>query len=288
MGSHRSDLTGARRRSRRTLTVLAGALLGLLVIPLPAAQAAPGSFLRLAHLSPDTPEVDVTVTAFAKPDFKTLLKGVGYGDLSGYQRIEPGTYTVAMRPAGADPASPAVISATLEAQEGRAYTVAGLGKFASLALRVLDDEIGLPPAGQARMRVVNAAPMAGELTIRRDGTAVIEHAEFGQASAYALVPAGRTVLNLTPKQAPNTDLPVTLDAGGVYSVLVLERNGALSAIVRQDAKGAEVVPAGAVETGLGGMSTPASPSWRTQLALAIAAALACGGLALAVRRRRAV
>jgi hypothetical protein len=264
---------------------LFAALLGLLMIPLPGAQAAaPGSFLRLAHLSPDTPQVDVTVTAFAKPDFKTVIKGVGYGDMSGYQRIEPGNYTIAMRPAGADPNSPAVISATLDATDGRAYTVAGLGKFASLALRVLDDEISLPPAGQARMRVLNAAPMSGELTIRRQGTAVIEHAAFGQASAYALVPSGKTTLNLTPQLAPNTDLPISLDAGGVYSVLVLERNGKLSALVREDAKGAQVVPNGAVETGLGGM---AEPPIGIQLALVAAAALACGGLAVAVRRRAA-
>ncbi len=267
------------------MLTLFAALLGLLMIPISSAQAAaPGSFLRLAHLSPDTPQIDVTVTAFAKPDAKTVIKGVGYGDMSGYQRIEPGAYTIAMRPAGADPNSPAVISATLEAADGRAYTVAGLGKFASLALRVLDDEIGLPPAGQARMRVVNAAPMAGELTIRRAGTAVIEHAGFGQASAYALVQSGKTTLNLTPQLAPNTDLPVNLDAGGVYTVLVLERSGKLSALVREDAKGAQVVPAGPVETGLGGMS---EPGLGIQFALAAAAALACGGLAVAVRRRRA-
>jgi hypothetical protein len=280
MGPHRSDSARGARRVPLVLT----ALLGLLLIPVPGAQAAaPGSYLRLAHLSPDTPKVDVTITAFAKPDVKTVIKGVGYGDVSGYQRIEPGNYTVAMRAAGADPNSPAVISATLDATDGRAYTVAGLGKFASLALRVLDDEIGLPPAGQARMRVVNAAPMAGELTIRRDGTAVIEHAAFGQASAYALVQAGKTTLNLTPQSATNTDLPVTLEAGGVYSVLVLEKNGTLSALVRQDAKGAQVVPSGAVETGLGATATP---GLALQLALAGAAALACGGLAVAVRRRR--
>jgi hypothetical protein len=94
-------------------------------------------------------------------------------------------------------------------------------------------------------------------------------------------------LNLTPQLAPNTNLPVTLDAGAVYSVLVLERNGKLSALVREDAKGAQVVPNGAVDTGLGGLGEPATPPAALQLALAAAAALACGGLVVAVRRRRA-
>jgi uncharacterized protein DUF4397 len=272
--------------SKRILGLLAATLLISLLIPA-SAQAASGSYLRLAHLSPDTPEVDVTVTAFGRPDFSVTLKGVGYGDVSGYQRIEPGTYTVAMRPAGADPKSPPVISATLDAADGRAYTVAGLGKFAGLALKVLGDEIGLPPAGQARMRVINAAPLAGDLTISRDGTQLIQNAAFGQATDYVLVPAGKTVLNLTPKQVSNTDLPVTLDAGGVYSVLVLEKNGVLSATVRQDAKGAEVVPAGGVETGFGA-DVSSGPGRALRLALLGAAALGCGALTLAVRRRRTI
>ena len=277
---------------RNALAVVAAVLLTTLLIPM-SAHAAPGSFLRLAHLSPDTPAVDVTVTAFGRPDWSIVLKGVGYGDVSSYQRVEAGTYTVAMRPTGADPATPPVISATLDAADGRAYTVAGLGKFASLGLKVLGDEISLPPAGQARMRVLNAAPLTGSIAVSRAGTSMIDNAGFGQASDYVLVPSGPTVLRLTPLNfAPSqsTNVPVTLDAGGVYSVLVLEKGGVLSASVRQDAKGAEVVPAGPVETGLGGAAgrpgEPSQPSQTVGLALLVVAALASGGLAVAVRRRR--
>jgi hypothetical protein len=268
---------------KKWFAVLACAAIAPILVATPA-NAASGAFLRLAHLSPDTPAVDVTVTAFGRPNWSTTLKGVGYGDVSGYQRIEPGTYTVAMRPAGADPASPAVISATLDAADGKAYTVAGLGKFASLALRVLDDEIGLPPAGQARMRVVNAAPQTGELTIKRDGAVILDHAQFGQASDYVLVAAGQTTLNLTAQLVADTNVPVTLDAGGVYSVLVLERNGVLSATVREDAKGAKVIPTGPVETGLGGAALGANSPLRT--VLLITAALASGCLFLVTVRRR--
>lgn len=284
MGSNPSGRGRSRNGARIVggLAALAGVVLSSFVFAVPA-EAAPGSFLRLAHLSPDTPAVDVTVTAFGRPESSTTIKGVGYGDVSGYSTVEPGTYTIAMRPAGADPATPPVISATVDAMDGKAYTVAGLGRFANLALRVLDDEIGLPPEGQARMRVVNAAPMAGDLTIRRDGTAVIERAEFGQASTYVLVPAGRTTLGLGPATAADTNLPVSLDAGGVYSVLVLEKDGTLSAEVRQDAKGAQVVPTGAVETGLGG----SAPALGTQVAVLAAVALAGGGLVVMARRRRA-
>jgi uncharacterized protein DUF4397 len=240
--------------ARRSLSAIAVLLLtgALAFVATPTAGAATTSYVRLAHLSPDTPAVDVTVTAFNKPASAQTIKGVKYGDVSSYQRVPTGTYTIAMRPAGADPKTPPVISATLDATDGHAYTVAGLGKFATLALRVLDDDIALPPAGRAKMRVVNAAPTAGSLTIQRDGVAVINDAAFGQASAYSLVQAGQGKLTLLPKSASDTSLSVTLAPGGVYTVLVLEHDNTLTAQVRLDAKGAQVVPNGPVETGYGG------------------------------------
>jgi hypothetical protein len=264
-----------------SLTVV---LSGALPASASASAKADSSYLRLAHLSPDTPRVDVYLSAFGRPNFKQEVKGVGYGDVSEYQTIQPGEYTIAMRPAGAAPETKPVISTTLSAGKGRAYTVAGLGAFADLALRVLNDEISLPPAGQSRMRVVNAAPHIGDLSIKREGTAVIERAAFGNASSYVFVPAGRTTLTVAPAEAKATNLPITLEAGGVYTVLVLEKDGALSAGVRQDARGAAVVPHGAIETGQGGL-----PGRDTglELVLLAAAAVASGAFVLSsVRRRR--
>ena len=265
------------------LGALACALAAVVAVPVPAA-AQTGAFLRLAHLSPDTPSVDVTVSAFGTPDGSQVVKGVSYGDVSAYQRIAPGTYTIAMRPAGADPKTDPVISATLDAIDGKAYTVAGLGTFADLALRVLDDDISLPVAGQARMRVVNAAPLAGALSISRDATPVIRNAAFGDASPYTMVPAGPATLTVAPDGTGSTTLPVTLEAGGVYTVLVLQRDGALSAAVRLDARGSAVVPNGGVETGFGG--TAAGPGLGVRVLLVGCAAAAGGVLVLAVLRRR--
>jgi len=273
---------GSIRSARRASVAVVAVLFGLLAVPVPA-QAAGGCYLRLAHLSPDTPAVDVTVTAFSRPDWSVTIKGVSYGALSDYQKIETGTYTVAMRPAGADPSSKPVISATIDGADGKAYTVAGLGKFTSLSLSVLNDDIGLPPAGQARMRVVNAAPLAGDLAVRRGDDSVVEHAVFGQAGEYKLLPAGKTTLKLAPQQGSNTELPIDLQAGSVYSVLVLEKDGVLSATARQDAKGAEIVPTGGIEAGFGGSATGLTPP---QIAMIAVAAAAGAGLVLAVRRRR--
>ena len=73
------------------------------------AQAAPDAdgLLRLAHLSPDTPAVDVYVDAVADPDAGITLEGVGYGTVSDYQDVPPGTYTVSMRAGRRRPGHPA-------------------------------------------------------------------------------------------------------------------------------------------------------------------------------------
>ena len=130
--------------------------------------------------------------------------------------------------------------------------MAGLGAFADLALKVLDDEISLPPAGQARMRVVNAAPHAGDLSIKRAGTAVIERTAFGDASSYVYVPAGATTLTVAPGRGGPTNLPVTLEAGGVYTVLVLEEGGVAVRRGPAGRAGRGRRAHGAIETGLGG------------------------------------
>ena len=62
-------------------------------------------YLRLAHLSPNTPPVDVYLYAFGKQPAIVVLKHVAYGTVSPYRAVASGDYTVAMRLAGTAPAS---------------------------------------------------------------------------------------------------------------------------------------------------------------------------------------
>ncbi|MGY1681212.1 DUF4397 domain-containing protein [Geodermatophilus sp. SYSU D01176] len=246
-------------RWTRVLAVTALTAGTVLVTPIGAGAAETG-LLRLAHLSPDTPAVDVYVDSVADPGDGTALltvPGVGYGTISDYQDVPEGVYTVSMREAGADPATPPVLSTTVQVGSDSARTVAGVGRFADLGLEVLEDDLAPPPAGRARVRVVSAAANAPVLDASAGGTDLATGLAFAEAGAYTPVPGGAGQLQVTVDGEP-TELPLDLAAGSVYSAFVLDRpEGGLTVRTVLDAAGAGVVPTGGVETGAGGTAAGA-------------------------------
>ena len=241
-------------RWTRVLAVAAVTAGTVLAAP-PGAGAAETGLLRLAHLSPDTPAVDVYVDPVPDPGDGTallILPGLGYGTISGYQDVPEGVYTVSMRQAGADPATPPVLSTTVQVGPDSARTVAGVGRFADLGLEVLEDDLTLPPSGRARVRVVSATATAPTLDASADGTELATDLAFTEAGDYVGVPgdAGRLWVTVDGER---TELPLELDPGSVYSLFVLDRpDGGLTVRTVLDAAGSGVVPTGGVETGAGG------------------------------------
>src|SRR5258708_18187961 len=93
-----------------------------------AASASSGSgWLRLAHLSPNTPAVDVYLYSFHNSNALIVVPHVAYGTISGYQKVPAGEYTVAMRAAGAAASSAPVLFTTGCVAASAAVTGARLG-----------------------------------------------------------------------------------------------------------------------------------------------------------------
>lgn len=237
------------------LLVAGGVLVGGTLVG-GSAQAAPdgNGLLRLAHLSPDTPAVDVYVDSVADPEAGITLRGVGYGTVSDYQDVAAGSYTVSMREVGASPDTPPVLSTTVDVAGGTARTVAGVGLFDDLGLQIIDDSLQAPPGGQARIRLIAAASSAPALDVSLpDGTTVAAALPFARSSDYVDVPAGAATLRVAAEGGAAADLPVDLDAGAVYSVLVLDADdGGLTVRPVLDAAGVGAPPVGGVEAGAGG------------------------------------
>ncbi|NJP33446.1 DUF4397 domain-containing protein [Micromonospora thermarum] len=277
-------LCSASRRLPVTAAALLLAACGVAVVANPV-QAAPVGYVRLAHLSPDTPAVDVYLAAPGqkKPQ---VFPGVGYGVVSTYLPLPAGRYAVAMREAGAPADEPPVLTTEVAVSGGAAYTVAGVGRHADLGLRVLDDDLSAPEPGHAKVRVVQASVRAPVLDVAAaDGRPIATGVRFATTTDYQQVEPGRLRLRLSSAGGPTTDAEVTLTGGAVYSLLVLDaKQGGLTTELRQDAAGgAVVVPTGGVDAGAGGSAgLPAYPL----VAGGVAAAALTAGLVLIGRRRR--
>jgi Domain of unknown function (DUF4397) len=279
---------------RRVVPVLLAALVAALsLLPLTAiratAAAMPG-YVRLAHLSPDTPKVDVWVTSFRGAKFSAKFPSVGYGTLSAYQRLSPGTYTVAMRQPGASKNSAPLLSTNVIVASGKAYTVAGVGRFANISLKVLTDDLSRPTAGHARMRVVQASSVAPVIDVgTTTGKAIASDVRFPSTTSYAEVPAQKWTLEAKPLEAgvKTVEQSVQVNAGSIYTVLVLDKGTkAVQLAVRTDAAGSATLPVGSVDTGLGGMA-PAAGHGLPQGALPAGFALTAILAGVAWTRRRA-
>jgi hypothetical protein len=235
---------------------LAAALLGF-AAPAASASSGPG-WMRLAHLSPNTPAVDVYLYSFGNPSARIVLKHVAYGTVSPYEQVPSGEYTVAMRGAGAAPGSKPVLSTTVNVATGHAYTVAGMGPFSGLRLQILSDKLVTPP-GKALVRVIQASLKQQQVTVTAAGNVLAAKLGFSQITSYRSVPPGTWTVHAAG-ESESTDASLTLAAGTIYTVVILDGHSHLAIDSLEDAAGSQVAPSGAPATGLGGTAPrPGAP-----------------------------
>ena len=161
-----------------------------------------------------------------------------------------------------------------------------MGKYADLGLRVLTDDLKLPSADATKVRIIQASVKQPMLDVgSASGTTIADDVQFATTTAYKQVKPGHwTVKVANANGGSAVDLPCTLGAGNVYSLLVLDsKSGGLTTQLRLDAQRQGAVPNGGVATGDGGTQ----PGSRLPMALLIAgiAAVLAGGAVVAVRRR---
>ncbi|AGL20280.1 DUF4397 domain-containing protein [Actinoplanes sp. N902-109] len=254
----------------------------------PAQAAAETGYVRLAHLSPDTPAVDVYLADTAGKIEEQRFNGVAYGAMSDYLRLPTGTYSVAMRKSGAASATKPVLTTQVTVAEGSAYTVAGVGRYADLGLRVLRDDLKLPAGGDSKIRIIQASVRAPVLDVAgANGRTIADGVAFATTTSYRQVDPGRWTVRVMPTGGGSaSDLPCTLGEGNVYSLLVLDgKDGGLKPELHIDAAGTGSVPRGGVATGLGG-TAPRDPLPMAVLLAGLAALLAAAVTAALVRGHR--
>jgi Domain of unknown function (DUF4397) len=274
--------------TRRLLMLLATSAL-LLGIPAAATAYASSAttgtgWIRLAHLSPNTPAVDVYLYSFGNSNAMIVLHHVAYGTVSPYESVQAGDYSVAMRAAGASATSQPVLSTSVTIAAGHAYTVAGLGPESGLRLAVLDDDL-TTPSGQSLVRVIQASLKDQVVKVSVGSTTVASSLKFGNVTAYQAVSPGTLAVTVGASGSDATS-SVTLAAGTVHTLVILDGTSGLEVVNLEDASGSGTPPLGGVSTGFGGTAPhgPGSPvPWLVVIGAGCMLALT-GGLRL--RRNR--
>ena len=178
--------------------------------------------VRVAHLSPDAPNVDVMV------DGTTVLSDVPFNTVSPYLVLPPGSYNVMVTPTGEE-------SAVFDEQVefgAQAYTIAALGEIdgqnQSFIVQPYVDDVFAPDSGTTSIRLVHAAPDAPAVDVTVEGADVtlFDDVAFGEASDYAMPEAGDYTIEVRAATENDdgdvvTTFDVSLPAGAVVTVFAV-------------------------------------------------------------------
>ena len=242
------------RITRRIIMLLAASavLLGVPAATVSASFAATGTgWIRLAHLSPNTPPVDVYLYSFGNTNAQIVLHHVAYGTVSPYEAVTPGDYSVAMRSSGASASSQPVLSTSVTVKADHAYTVAGMGPRSGLRLQVLNDQL-TTPSGKSEVRVIQASLKQQTVKFTCGGQAIVPKATFASVSSYQAIPANTWTMEAIGTGGTKGTGRFAMNAGTVHTMVVLDGANGLEIVNLEDAAGAGKPPVGGVTTGLGG------------------------------------
>lgn len=168
------------------ITTFLASMAAVVAATSPAASAAPAAgkdgWVRIAHLSPQAPAMDMYVYPFGNPGHPVVLKDVGYGAVSAYMAVVPGQYTVAMRGFGAAATSKPALTSSFMVTAGVAYTLAALGPDPGLRTEVLKDQMNAS-AGKAVVRVLQASLKQHRVTVSYGPDVLARELSFGAATS---------------------------------------------------------------------------------------------------------
>ena len=185
----------------------------------PAAETG-GAQVRVAHMSPNAPNVDVYV------DGSAVLEDVPFGAVSSYLEVPAGERGVEITAAG--DADTVVFDGNVPVESATAYTIAAAGEIGDDAGQpfqplVLTDDNSDPGDDSARLRVVHASPDAPAVDVTAGGgdTVLFDGVAFGE-SGYTTVPANDYTVEIRGDTEGNdgevvADFDVSLDGGEVYT-----------------------------------------------------------------------
>ena len=246
----------------------------LMLVALPAASAFASAKVRLVNARPGSGAVGlkVVIGSAAPPQ----IGDATYGQVTPYVNVTPGSAQIAISGLSGAQGGPEA-QTTQQLVDGKRYTAVALAK-GSKAFQIKIYADGDARKGKARLRVIHAAPELGSPDIMLGQRKIAEDVAFRAASPYLSVEPGSYSLSVVRPGGTSAIFKkqVSLSAGVATTAILAGSGGARERLIL--ATDETVTPAGAPETGLGGLAGGDGPPW---LLVGLAALLAgtLGGIA---------
>ena len=269
------------------VTIAAVATIGLLVgaSPVVAASApADTGWARFGHFAPTADPVDITV------DGMPFAQAIGFKSVSDYVPLAAGDHHFELR-LSAQPDGPVVLAIDATVPPAASITVAAVSTEGGITGQVFDDALTQPPAGQALVRFIGAAPIAQAFDVQvADGPTVAAGVTYPSATGYVPITPGQYDVNIVAPGTSDVLLRISgwsIEPGVQSSVIIIEGlDGKLDVAPVRDAMAASAPPSGGIQTGYGGMA----PKPETSLTESVvdASVVAVGLVAIVFVARRLV
>lgn len=194
------------------------AILLFSLVCLALGSASAESRIRIAHMLPGGPSVDVLVNGVK------AFGGTAYKGFTDFLPMPAGKIQVGLVASGT--AAPTLTEASFEVHDALEYTVIVLGTPDAPKLMLYVDEIRPPAASNVRVRVIHASPDAPKIelfAVSPASVAVSGALGFGQASRYIGFKAGTYSFEARIAGSKTVVLSlkdIQFELGKVYTIVV--------------------------------------------------------------------
>jgi hypothetical protein len=270
---------GSRHNGSRFVIGLSLAI--LMLVGGPAASAMATAKVRLVNARPGSQPVGLKLIegGVAPPTFGEAA----YGQVTPYVKVPPGSAQITISGLTSSTGGPKA-QTTEQLEDGHSYTAVALALGAK-AFQIMVYRDGHARAGKARLRVIHAAPELGSPDVRLGQRKIAEKLAFKDATPYLSISPGSYGLSVTRPGSTSAifSKSISLSAGVATTAIVTGSGGAPAMVITatDDTK----TPAGAPETGLGGLAGGGGPPWLLAALAALLAGALGGAAQLGLARR---
>ncbi|MFT5585854.1 MAG: hypothetical protein ACI9VR_003447 [Cognaticolwellia sp.] len=194
--------------------------------------------VRVIHMSPDAPNVDVFVDGIDD----AVVTDLSFPNTTAYLDLAIGTYTFRVAPAGTSAADAVLVFEDVEVTEGLKLTAGAYNEVASLeGFALVDDSEGLAST-DLRVTVIHAAPAVGSVDIWEisgEPMQLLNDVPFGASATLPDLPSQAYVIGVDVNEDGVPDLSWNIPAlpGGTQANLYAASQGEDIFLVAQLAEG---------------------------------------------------